>query len=83
MKVCFGFVARDQITWFQVCKYFDVTKADLWDETRQFFKDVSQYSRLIGKLIYIIVTRKKNCFLCGVILIILCISPERFIGRQL
>ena len=31
--------------------------ADLWDETGPLFEDVSQYGRLVGKLIYLTITR--------------------------
>jgi len=40
---------------------------NLWDETKPLFEDISQYMRLIGKLIYLTVMRPNILYVLGLV----------------
>lgn len=44
-----------------------IPNLDLWDKSSEMFEDVSWYRRLVGKLIYLTVTRLDITFVVGLI----------------
>ena len=66
MKICIR-STRDWIAWLQSCEDLMDTSTDMWDESGPLFEGVPQYERLVGKHIYLTVTRSDITYVVGLI----------------
>ena len=67
MEVRIRFTTESWITWLQPVRTPINAYTDLWDESGPIFEDVTQYNRLVGKLIYLTITRPDITYDVGLV----------------